>query len=95
MRGVTYRWNRNQPGGRIPDNRLHYGFIAQEVEEIIPEIVAEGSNGYKTIQYSEVSSVLVEAIKEQQTLIETQQETIETLLDRLTQIETRLENSNR
>ena len=69
MRGVTYRWNQNQPGGRVPDSRIHYGFVAQEVEEVLPEIVVENSNGYKTVSYSEVSSVLVEAIKEQQQLI--------------------------
>jgi ATP-dependent protease HslVU (ClpYQ) ATPase subunit len=45
------------------------GFIAQEVEEIIPDLVTETSDGIKTVAYSRVSAILVETIKEQQTQI--------------------------
>jgi hypothetical protein len=45
------------------------GFIAQEVEEIIPDLVTETSDGVKTVAYSRVSAILVETIKEQQTQI--------------------------
>jgi hypothetical protein len=40
------------------------GLIAQEVEEVLPEIVADRPNGYKAIKYERVVALLVEAIKE-------------------------------
>ena len=43
------------------------GFIAQEVEKIVPEVVStdySDSNEYKSIAYSNVTALLVEAIKE-------------------------------
>ncbi|MEA3288348.1 MAG: tail fiber domain-containing protein [Candidatus Marinimicrobia bacterium] len=95
MRGVSYNWNQVHPNGLTPDTRLHYGFVAQEMEDVLPEIVVDNTNGYKTISYSEVSSVLVEAIKEQQSQIESQQATIQALMDRLAQVEASLENNNR
>jgi AAA15 family ATPase/GTPase len=46
------------------------GFIAQEVEQVIPELVSEMEDGIKTVSYSRVAAVLVETIKEQQAQIE-------------------------
>ena len=40
------------------------GFIAQEVEEIIPEIVITRDNGYKAVQYEKIVALLIEANKE-------------------------------
>lgn len=61
LRGVNFLWKKN--------NQPSIGFIAQEVEEVLP--VAVGNQGEtKTIDYSKIVPVLTEAIKEQQTLIE-------------------------
>ena len=48
------------------------GFIAQEVEKILPEVVQteKTSDGYKAIQYDKLVAILVEAIKEQQKQID-------------------------
>jgi len=46
------------------------GFIAQEVEEIIPEVVKTQTDGTKGIAYMELIAVLVEAMKEQQSQIQ-------------------------
>lgn len=40
------------------------GFIAQEVEAILPQIVTTGRKGYKSVKYSSIVPFLVEAIKE-------------------------------
>ena len=40
------------------------GFIAQEVGEILPELVNTGKDGYKSVQYANIVPLLVEAIKE-------------------------------
>jgi hypothetical protein len=76
MRGITYRWKQEEFPHRDFDDKTHLGFIAQEVEELCPEIVMTDDNGYKSIDYSRLTPVLVEAIKDQQNQIEAQQEQI-------------------
>ena len=62
--------------------------IANPVEEVIPELVLETESGtadgddkktVKSVDYSKIVSVLIEAIKEQQQQIEKQQSQIEGL----------------
>lgn len=45
------------------DDRIHYGFIAQEVREIFPELVIEDENGILGIDYQGFIPLLVEAVK--------------------------------
>jgi hypothetical protein len=49
---------------------LDYGVIAQEVEEVMPEIVIQRDGGYKGVRYEKIIPLLIEAIKEQQNQIE-------------------------
>ncbi len=63
MRGVTYQWK----DGRETGDRM--GFIAQEVEPILPEVVDNGNDHY-TMQYAPITAVLIEGMKEQQVVIE-------------------------
>ena len=64
LRGVSFEFNRpNYPAGR------HIGFIAQEVQEVIPEVVSQNGE-YLAMSYSNLTAVLVEAVKEQQIEIE-------------------------
>jgi hypothetical protein len=46
------------------------GLIAQDVERVVPEVVHDGPEGYKHIRYGQLTALLVEAVKEQQTTIE-------------------------
>ena len=69
MRGVEFDWTDDyieSKGGE--DNyfvRKHdVGVIAQEVEQVLPEVVAERDNGIKAVKYDRLVSVLIEAIKE-------------------------------
>ena len=74
LRGVSFTWKNN------PESGTHIGFVAQEFEKVIPELVfTNETDGYKGINYSEVSAVLVEAIKEQQQQIIEQQRQIDEL----------------
>jgi hypothetical protein len=75
LNGVEYDWIDayiNERGGE--DDyfvRKHdVGLIAQEVEEVLPEIVADRPNGYKAIKYERVVALLVEAIKDLQSQID-------------------------
>ncbi len=53
--------------------------IAQEVEEVLPEIVKEGPDGDKAVSYTELVPILTEAIKQQQKQIENLQYEVKTL----------------
>jgi hypothetical protein len=59
------------------------GFIAQEVEAVIPELVSETEDGIKTVSYSRVTAVLVETIKEQQAQIDELKELVLKLSEKL------------
>ncbi|CDD90310.1 MAG: T9SS type A sorting domain-containing protein [Tannerella sp.] len=51
-------------------SRKHMGVVAQEVEEVVPEVVRTTLNGTKAVAYTELVGLLIEAIKEQQSQIE-------------------------
>ena len=54
---VEFKWG---------DTMDSVGVIAQEVESVLPEVVAENDTGLKTVAYGNIVSLLIEAIKEQQ-----------------------------
>ena len=67
MRGVMFDKTDSLSG----DLRQSIGVIAQEVEQVLPEVVHNDSNtGYKSVAYGNIVGVLIEAIKEQQSQIE-------------------------
>ncbi|GEM_PF-3669686 len=46
------------------DNQRDIGFIAQDVEKVLPELVHETSDGYKSLNYPQITALLANAIKE-------------------------------
>ena len=46
------------------------GVIAQEIEEILPEVVTTRENGYKGVKYEKIVPLLIESIKELKAEIE-------------------------
>jgi hypothetical protein len=62
INGVRFDWKDNDESSA--------GVIAQEVEEIMPEIVHTNDDGIKSVNYNGIIGLLVEAIKEQQNQIE-------------------------
>lgn len=64
LRGVYFNWNTDEAGAKLMGSQTELGMIAQEVERVIPEIVGERPDGYKTVDYSKMVPVLVEAVKE-------------------------------
>ncbi|MDZ7738201.1 MAG: tail fiber domain-containing protein [Bacteroidales bacterium] len=74
LRGVYYKWKNPTNGteGR------QVGFIGQEANEILPEVV-DSSGDHYSMQYAPITAVLVEAVKEQQSQIESQQKDIRDL----------------
>ncbi len=96
---VTYYYDTEKyPGIGFDEGRLQYGFIAQEIEQIIPEMVKDknlvlNSNQLKTVDmqeerktdifkvvnYSVMIPILTQAVKEQQSIIESQNSKLEQL----------------
>jgi trimeric autotransporter adhesin len=70
MNGVYYDWNFEELPEEGVDNRRQIGLVAQEVEEVLPELVFTDEDGYKSVDYSKLTAVLVQAFKEQQLEIE-------------------------
>jgi hypothetical protein len=85
LRGVEYDWNATSRKGQ-----RDLGFIAQELEKVLPELVREKSLAIgefenskvkaKTVDYEKITAVLVEAMKEQQEQIEDLKAQVERLI---------------
>ncbi|MBC7390330.1 MAG: tail fiber domain-containing protein, partial [Opitutaceae bacterium] len=70
LTGVSYNWRKNEfPQMNFMEGK-DLGLIAQEVEKVLPELVITDDKGFKTVRYTQLIPVLLEAIKEQQKQIE-------------------------
>ncbi|MEM7368144.1 MAG: tail fiber domain-containing protein [Bacteroidota bacterium] len=67
------------------DDDPSLGFLAQEVEEIFPEIV-NNKEGIRSLSYGEFSVLAIKAIQEQQAQLDRQQQEIDWLKEELTQL---------
>lgn len=63
LRPVSYAWRRDEFPERNFDSRRQLGFIAQEVREILPDVVSN-TGDYLAVNYTEVIPVLTRAIQE-------------------------------
>jgi hypothetical protein len=79
LRPVTYNWISN-------DNGTRFGLIAQELKEVISEVVYTGSDKNQNlgVAYSELIPVLIKAIQEQQEQIANQNAEISALKGQMT-----------
>ena len=76
IKGYTFEWNElshKQTG------KKDIGVIAQEVEEILPEIIDTRSDGYKAVDYPKLTALLIQSVKEQQIIINDLKSRIEKL----------------
>lgn len=70
LRGIYYDWKKEAYPEKQFDDKSQIGFAAQDLEKIYPEMVHTDDEGFKTVDYSRLTPVLVEAIKEQQSQID-------------------------
>jgi hypothetical protein len=73
INGVEFDWKEltKEEKKTIHGNEGHdIGVIAQEIEEVLPEVVTTRDSGYKAVKYEKIVPLLIEAIKEQQQQIE-------------------------
>ena len=85
LNGVNYYWKTAEFPNMNFNDKPQTGFIAQDLEKIFPEMVFTDDKGYKSVDYSRLTPVLVETIKAQQkqiTDITTRLQEIEKLLNK-------------
>ena len=64
---------------QTPDSRERFGFVAQEVREVFPQLVSEDEDGYLSVDYIGFIPVLVDAVRELSAKVEEQEQTIASL----------------
>ncbi len=65
LRPVKYKF-KSDLGESTKDEKYSFGLIAQEVEEVIPEIVSMQDSVFKAINYTALIPLLIDAVKTQQ-----------------------------
>jgi hypothetical protein len=70
LQGVSFTWKDNTDASKMTGIKDDIGFIAQDVQEILPELVRKNDNGLLSLRDKGITALLVEAIKEQQRQIE-------------------------
>jgi hypothetical protein len=68
LNGVTWEWNDDV--NEVTKSTPKTGLIAQEVQQVLPQVVTERNDGFLALDYSKMVGLLVEAIKEQQIQID-------------------------
>lgn len=86
VRPVTYEWNRAAHPEQNFVKGQQIGFIAQELKAVLPQMVSEDTKGFLSVDYAKLTPVLVKALQEQQQLIVSQNATLTSLQNELTEL---------
>jgi hypothetical protein len=82
LNGYFYNWKNG------PDKSRKMGVKAQEVERVFPEVVSEGSDGFKSVSYDHIIAPVIEAVKELY-------RKVVVLYERVTASETKIADTNK
>ena len=86
LRGVYFKTSMNE--------KRNVGVIAQEIEEVIPEVVLTDNNGYKGVAYGNITGVLIQGIRELYDIIVLKNTEIDNLKLQMQDVLKRLNNAN-
>jgi endosialidase-like protein len=64
LQPVHYFWRADEFPDRHFGNAQNYGLIAQDVEQVLPELVSTDSDGYKAVDYSQLPLLTIQSVKE-------------------------------
>ena len=87
LKGVYYYYKDTARWG----TRRQIGFIAQDMEKVVPEVVSDGAE-YKSLNYQYLTALLAEAMKDQQKQIEELKIQNETMLNKNKEMEGKVES---
>jgi len=80
LNGVQFEWNLTGQELVVAGDSPEFGFLAQEVQMVFPELVSSAPNGYLMVDYTQLGPIIVEALR-------TQQAQIAALEERLSKLE--------
>ena len=91
LNGYRFDWKEKELDIYGDDKKILHikediGVIAQEVADVLPELAKTNEDGFMSVRYQGLTAVLIEAVKEQQTQIESQKSEIEELKDLVKQL---------
>lgn len=89
LNGVRFDWD-DAKRERSPEDTPAIGVLAQDVERVFPELVREGPEGFKAVNYASLIPVLIEAFKEQDVRYNTLNEQFEAQKEIIKQLEERM-----
>jgi hypothetical protein len=91
LQPVHFDWRAAEfPDRHFGDSRT-YGLIAQDVEEVLPELVVTGEDGFKAIDYTKLPLLTIQAVKELKAENDELRAKNDALKDRVTEIERLIE----
>ena len=64
LQPVHFYWNTREHPERGFGDSLSFGLVAQDVERILPELVADEDDGYKAVRYNKLPLLMLQGIKE-------------------------------
>jgi len=102
LRGVEYQYKRysssnpkdsNNTKKYITDqtDKKYFGFLAEEVKNVFPEVVGSDENGNLFINYSGFVPLILQGIKEQQKIIDKQENNINTLTQQIQSLQDQID----
>lgn len=77
---MTYEWRRHEFPSHNFSTGSYTGFLADEVQELLPHLVGIDGEGWKSMDYAGIIPYLVRAMQEQQREVQEQQKQIDALL---------------
>ncbi len=86
LEGVRFQWKES--------GREDIGLIAEEVAEVVPEVVAYENGQAQGVNYGHLVALLIEAIKTQQQQIETRQAEVDRLAERIARLERMMQSTS-
>jgi hypothetical protein len=93
LRPVHYFWRADEFPAKAFGTRQSYGLVAQEVEQVLPELVTTDADGYRAVNYSKLPLMAVQAIKELKIENDALKAQNTLILERLAALEARIASS--
>jgi hypothetical protein len=87
LQPVHYFWRSDEFPSRHYGNSQNYGLIAQDVEQVLPELVTTDSDGYKAVDYSKLPLLAIQAVKELKAENDARKSENDALKERLAELE--------
>lgn len=80
LQGVRFSWRKDEFPHLGLDSLPKVGFLAQDIEKVLPDIVEKDKDGLMRIHYAQLNAVIVEAIKEQKKEIDSLKRQVDELV---------------